>query len=107
MEDKKAKSWVIAADMGYGHQRTAYPLRDMVPDKFVINANHYIGIPKKDITLNFGKYFIDKELTIKGVFGRRIWETWEQMSELLLSNKVDLTKMIKMGFATFLKKNIT
>jgi threonine 3-dehydrogenase len=56
------------------------------------------GIPKKDITLNFGKYFIDKELTVKGVFGRRIWETWNQVSELLVSGKVDLTKMITHKF---------
>lgn len=57
------------------------------------------GIPKKDITLNFGKYFIDKELVVKGVFGRKIWETWNKVSELLISGKVDLTKMITHKFA--------
>ncbi|MBI3984836.1 MAG: alcohol dehydrogenase catalytic domain-containing protein [Candidatus Levybacteria bacterium] len=56
------------------------------------------GIPKKDISLNFGKYFIDKELTVKGVFGRKIWETWEDVSELLKSKKVDLTKIITHRF---------
>ena len=56
------------------------------------------GIPKKDIVLNFGKYFIDKELTVKGVFGRRIWDTWCQVSKLLKSGKVDLTKMITHRF---------
>jgi len=56
------------------------------------------GIPKKDITLNFGRYFIDKELTVKGVFGRRIWDTWYQVSDLLKSKKVDLTKMITHKF---------
>ena len=45
------------------------------------------------------KYFIDKELTVKGVFGRRIWDTWYQVSELLKSQKVDLTKMITHRFA--------
>src|SRR5574343_212754 len=44
--DKKA--WVIAADMGYGHQRTAYPLRDIAFSGKVINANSYSGIPEKD-----------------------------------------------------------
>jgi threonine 3-dehydrogenase len=57
------------------------------------------GIPKKEITLNFGKYFIDKELTVKGVFGRHIWDTWNQVSKLLKSGKVDLTKMITHRFA--------
>lgn len=56
------------------------------------------GIPKKDIMLNFGKYFIDKELTVKGVFGRRIWDTWNQVSELLKSGKVDITKIITHKF---------
>ena len=53
MESKKSsvkhhKAWVVAADMGYGHQRTAYPLRDIAFGGKVINANSYSGIPKKD-----------------------------------------------------------
>jgi len=42
------KVWVIAADMGYGHQRTAYPLKDIAFSGRVINANSYQGIPKRD-----------------------------------------------------------
>lgn len=42
------KAWVVAANMGYGHQRTAYPLRDMAFNGEIINANSYDGIPKKD-----------------------------------------------------------
>jgi len=42
------KAWVIAADMGYGHQRTAYPLRDLAFSGKIINANNYDGIPEKD-----------------------------------------------------------
>ena len=50
MEEKKQskKAWVVAADMGYGHQRTAYPLRDIAFGGKVINANSYEGIPAKD-----------------------------------------------------------
>ncbi len=44
----KKKAWIIAADMGYGHQRTAYPLRDLSVDRRVINANNYEGISEKD-----------------------------------------------------------
>jgi len=46
--EEQKKAWVIAADMGYGHQRTAYPLRDVAFGGKVINANSYDGIPKKD-----------------------------------------------------------
>lgn len=38
-------AWVISVNMGYGHQRTAYPLRELGK---IINANDYEGIPKKD-----------------------------------------------------------
>ncbi|MEK7124767.1 MAG: hypothetical protein AAB877_03775, partial [Patescibacteria group bacterium] len=44
----KGKAWVIAADMGYGHQRTAYPLKDTSPYQEIINANNYAGMPEKD-----------------------------------------------------------
>lgn len=56
------------------------------------------GIPKKDVTINWGKYLINKELTIESVFGRRIWETWYQTTDLLKSGKVDLTKIITHRF---------
>ncbi|MEK7061692.1 MAG: hypothetical protein AAB957_00305 [Patescibacteria group bacterium] len=42
------KAWVVAVDMGYGHQRTAHPLRDLAFSGKVINANNYDGIPEKD-----------------------------------------------------------
>lgn len=42
------KVWLIAVNMGYGHQRTAYPLRFLAFDQKVINVNDYEGIPQKD-----------------------------------------------------------
>jgi len=47
-KNQKNKAWVVAADMGYGHQRTAYPLRDIAFGGKIINANSYAGIPAKD-----------------------------------------------------------
>ncbi len=45
------KAWVVAVDMGYGHQRAAYPLRRFSPTGKVLIANNYEGIPKKDYRL--------------------------------------------------------
>jgi hypothetical protein len=42
------KAWVIAINMGYGHQRTAYALKDLAVDRKIINANDYEGIPETD-----------------------------------------------------------
>lgn len=43
-----SRAWIVGVNMGYGHQRTAYPLKDLAPDQQVINANDYEGIPEKD-----------------------------------------------------------
>jgi len=48
------KAHIITVDMGYGHQRAAYPLKDMAADfnigdeNGIVNANRYAGIPQKD-----------------------------------------------------------
>jgi len=46
MEEKKF-AHLVAVDMGYGHQRAAYPLKDLSGGE-VINANHYHGIGRKE-----------------------------------------------------------
>lgn len=50
MEEKKQnkKAWVVAVDMGYGHQRAALPLKRIAYKGEIINANTYTGIPKED-----------------------------------------------------------
>lgn len=57
------------------------------------------GISKVPVTIDWGKYFINKELTVRSVFGRRIWQTWEQMTELLKSGRVTLEPLITHRFA--------
>jgi len=48
MEKIVNKAWVACVNMGYGHQRTAYPLKDLAYKGQIINANDYDGIPQKD-----------------------------------------------------------
>ncbi|MCF7871685.1 hypothetical protein K9L97_01500 [Candidatus Woesearchaeota archaeon] len=38
MKKQTKKSWIISADMGYGHQRAAYPLKDIANER-IITAN--------------------------------------------------------------------
>ena len=42
------KSYIIAVDMGYGHQRAAHPFLDISEGGSIINANKYQGITKKE-----------------------------------------------------------
>ncbi len=45
---KCTPSWVVAVDMGYGHQRPAHALGCLAYGGKVINANNYKGIPERD-----------------------------------------------------------
>jgi threonine 3-dehydrogenase len=56
------------------------------------------GIPKDEARIDIGKYVINKELSFESVFGRRIWSTWFQVSDLLTSRKVDLGTLITHRF---------
>lgn len=47
-EKKTQKAHIVAVNMGYGHQRTAYPLKIYAFNGEIINANDYQGIPEKD-----------------------------------------------------------
>ncbi|MCB9802579.1 hypothetical protein H6761_00990 [Candidatus Nomurabacteria bacterium] len=47
MKNKNKKMHVVAVDMGYGHQRAAYPLLGSSYNG-IVNANHYQGISKKE-----------------------------------------------------------
>lgn len=58
----------------------------------------FFGVPKKEASIEIGKYFINKELNAISVFGRKIWETWYQTSDLLVSGKVDLSKLVTHEF---------
>jgi hypothetical protein len=46
MSDNKA--WIVAVDMGYGHQRPAHALRHLAYRDKIITANNYDGIVESD-----------------------------------------------------------
>lgn len=64
MSNKKA--WVVTVNMGYGHQRTVYPIKDLAFDGKLIIANDYEGIPKND---------------------KRIWESTRMFYEFISRSK--------------------
>ncbi|MGE5682904.1 MAG: DUF6938 domain-containing protein [Bacillota bacterium] len=40
MSNIQVKSWVVSADMGYGHQRAIYPLRDIAEEGTIVVGNN-------------------------------------------------------------------
>lgn len=50
-----------------------------------------LGIPSRPLgTFNFGKYAVWKGVTIRGIFGRRLFETWYAMLDMLAAEKSGL-----------------
>ena len=53
-----------------------------------------LGIPSKPVELNFAEDIIFKGATVQGINGRRMYQTWYQMTALLKANKLDLHPVI-------------
>lgn len=56
------------------------------------------GIPKKDIEIGWGSHVINKEIYVKSVFGRKIWQSWHQTTDLLTSGALSLSDIITHEF---------
>ena len=50
---------------------------------------NFLGTPAKSTDVNFAKSIIFKGLTLYGVTGRKMYDTWEQMFALLRGGKLD------------------
>jgi len=53
-----------------------------------------LGLTSKPISVNFSEDIIFKGLTIQGINGRRMYQTWYQMTALLKAGKLDLHPVI-------------
>ena len=42
---------------------------------------------------------LEKGITVRGIFGRRLWDTWEQLLLLLQSGRIDLDWLVTHRFA--------
>jgi len=79
------KVWLISVNMGYGHQRTAFPLRDLAEK--VINANDYPEIPEGDKRIweqtRIGYEFISrfKRIPIIGDLVFSIFDFFQRISQ--------------------------
>jgi threonine 3-dehydrogenase len=57
-----------------------------------------LGIPAKPIEIDFASEVIFKGITIYGVVGRRMYDTWHQMTRFLRSGEFDPTPVITHRF---------
>ena len=90
------KAWIVSVDMGYGHQRTAFPLRHLAFEGKVIQANHYSGIPERDKKIwQYSKKFYEFVSRLKRIplFGETIFFTFDHFQKIFaFYPKRDLSK---------------
>jgi threonine 3-dehydrogenase len=48
--------------------------------------------------VNISKQINLRGVALKGVFGRRIWETWEHLASLVVAKRIDLAGVITHRF---------
>lgn len=53
-----------------------------------------LGLLAKNPTFDFNQHVIFKGCRVLGINGRRMWETWYQMEELVLSGRIKLDEII-------------
>ncbi len=53
-----------------------------------------LGIPSDNVNINLAERIIFKGLTVLGINGRRMFETWYQTQALVRSGRVDLRPII-------------
>lgn len=53
-----------------------------------------VGHPSEPAPIDIAAYINKKQVTLRGIFGRRIWDTWEQLTLLVESGKVDLSWLV-------------
>ncbi|QHE52270.1 L-threonine 3-dehydrogenase [Pontibacillus sp. HMF3514] len=64
--------------------------------KMVTNGGRVsiLSLPVKPVTLDVTNDIVFKGIEVQGIAGRKMFETWQQVSRLLQSNQVDVTPII-------------
>ncbi|MEM0075657.1 MAG: L-threonine 3-dehydrogenase [Conexivisphaerales archaeon] len=57
-----------------------------------------LGLPDKEVSIDISSDVVQKYITIKGIFGRRMFSTWYTTAAYLRSGRIDLSKLITHHF---------
>ena len=83
-------------DVGLEMSGSPIAFRDMVSNMYNGSKIAQLGILPPTTTVDWSE-IIFKALTIKGIYGREMWETWYKMEQMLVSG-LDLTPVITHHF---------
>lgn len=57
-----------------------------------------LGIPKEPVTLDLVNDVIFKGATVQGIYGRRMYKTWVQMTALMKAGRINLDPLFGVSF---------
>jgi threonine 3-dehydrogenase len=83
-------------DVGLEMSGSPIAFRDMVANMYNGSKIAQLGILPPSTTVDWSE-IIFKALTIKGIYGREMWETWYKMEQMLISG-LDLSPVITHRF---------
>ena len=83
-------------DIGLEMSGSPHAFKSMIENMYNGSKISLLGILPNSTTVDWNK-IIFKALTLKGIYGREMWETWYQMEQMLISG-IDLTPIITHRF---------
>lgn len=97
LDEAMQKQGIRGFDVGLEMSGSPIAFRDMVSHMYNGSKIAQLGILPPTTTVDWSE-IIFKALTIKGIYGREMWETWYKMEQMLVSG-LDLSPVITHRFA--------
>ena len=84
MSRSSPKAWIVTADMGYGHQRAAYPFRDIAQERIIVaNSDTIVGAQEKKLWRQFqGFYETVSRLGRTPLVGPWLWKAYDYFQSI-------------------------
>ncbi len=103
---KTSKAWVISVDMGYGHQRAAYPLKDIAYERIITaNSDEIISEKERNIWEQTRiLYEAVSRLKTIPVIGQQLFNIYDQIQKI--SPFFPFRDLSKPNFSTLRVKKI-
>ena len=84
MNPPSPKAWVVTADMGYGHQRAAFPFRDIARERIITaNSDTIVGADEKKMWRQFQQFYETiSRLSRIPLAGPWLWKAYDNFQSI-------------------------
>jgi hypothetical protein len=81
---RKNEAWIVSADMGYGHQRAAYPFRDIAFERIIVaNTDACVSPKERNLWAKFQAFYegISRAQNVP-LIGPWIWRAYDRFQAI-------------------------